>query len=749
MKQIVRRVIDRKGRVKLLELPEPHLGEDQVLVQNHFSLISSGTEMSTLAKTPPELVKQTLSDPWMRHVVAQTIFTTGLSQTAGRVWQEMIMPREIGYSGAGRVLAVGSNVEGFEVGQPVAYAANGHAEVVAPSINHVVPVPEDVDLRHAAFVTVGGIAMQSLRRAEIQFGETVLVYGLGLVGQLCAMIAKAAGCVVIGVDLSEERLEIARRNGVDLAINPATSDLDRLVMEATGKHGADATIICASSKSAEVINSSMELTRRQGRVVIVGYVKLDIHPKNFLYREIDLRYSRAYGPGSYHRGYEAGRLDYPFGYVRWTENRNLQEFIRLVANGSIAAQTLIGGVFHLDDAQDAFDAIADGSLGGIAALIDYGASAELDRRKTLPIKPRQRADGKIGVSVVGCGNHFLGKHLPSLRAHSDVEIRGLASATGKNASMIAKGIDATVITSDTSEVMNDDGTDAVLICSGHAEHREHIEQGFLAGKAMYVEKPMVTTIADFKQVCALQAEHGTLFTLGLNRRYSPAISHVRRLLDRPVYSVHYLVNQPFIPPDHWTLDEVDGAGRLVCEGEHFVDLCHLLVGAEPLSVHAQALGEPPEDLRKLANFTLTLHYERAQATVTFVESDAKDFPREQLTVQAPGLVVVAEDFAKVTVFDGKKKRSVTKTKHSMGHKEGLYEFIKAVRGEDNSMLGWDEAFRATLTMFAAQESMRRGLPVNLREFAEEVLGNEAHDVAREIVEHGAESTKATQGMPAP
>src|SRR5205823_1215417 len=298
MKQVFRRVIDRRGRVSVLELPVPHLGPDQVLVQGHYSLISSGTETGTLSKTPTELVKQTLSDPWMRQVVKQTVFATGLSQTARRVWYEMVTPREIGYSGAGTVLAVGANVEGYEIGQTVAYAATGHAEVAAPTVNHVVPLPPGVDLRHAAFVTVGGIATQALRRADPQFGETVAIYGLGLVGQICARIARAAGCVVVGVDISPRANELAKQAGAALVVDPRDPEWKRRILDFTGKNGVDATIICASSDSAEIINASMEITRRQGRVVLVGYVKLDIHPKNFLYREIDLRYSRAYGPGS-------------------------------------------------------------------------------------------------------------------------------------------------------------------------------------------------------------------------------------------------------------------------------------------------------------------------------------------------------------------------------------------------------------------------------------------------------------------
>src|ERR687898_750977 len=411
MKQVVRRVIDRRGRIQMLDLPEPHLGPDQVLVQTHYSLISSGTETTTLSKTPVELAKQTLADPWMRNVVKQTVFSTGPAQTARRVWHEMVAPREIGYSGAGTVLALGDNVEGFK------------------------------------------------------FGQTVAIYGLGLVGQLCTQIALAAGCVVVGIDINPRANELAASAGASLVVDPRDPEWRRRLTDFTDKHGVDATIVCASSDSSDVINSSMEITRRQGRVVLVGYVRLDIHPKNFLHREIDLRYSRAYGPGSYHAGYEKGRLDYPFGYVRWTEKRNLAEFVRLISSGSISLEPLIARVYDLEDAQDAFDAIRSRELPGIAALISYGTE-EPDRNRTKQIHSRPRKNGAVGISLVGLGNHMLATHLPNLRAMSGVEIRGIASATGRNAAAVAEKIGAAMITTDVDELLEDPGTDGVVIGSG-------------------------------------------------------------------------------------------------------------------------------------------------------------------------------------------------------------------------------------------------------------------------------------------
>jgi predicted dehydrogenase len=714
MKQVFRRVIDRRGRVMIAELPVPHMGPEQVLVEGRYSLISSGTEMGTLSKTPTELVRQTISDPWMRNVVKQTILATGMSQTGRRVWHEMITPREIGYSGAGTVLDMGDRVEGLEIGQSVAYAATGHAEVSAPYLNHVVPVPEQVDLRHAAFVTVGGIAMQALRRADLQFGEVVAVYGLGLVGQICARLARAAGCLVVGIDINQRATELASEAGCALVVDPADPDWQRQILDFTGKQGVDATVICASSSSAEIINSSMEITRRQGRVVLVGYVKLDIHPKNFLYREIDLRYSRAYGPGSYDTGYEKGRVDYPFGYVRWTEKRNLEEFIRILASGTVTVEPLIAGVFPVERTQEAFDAIKDGTLPGVAALLSYGGDP--DRRRTVEIEPRPKRDGKVGISLVGFGNHVLAMHLPNLRSMRDVELRGIASATARNASVVAKSLGATIVTTDLGELLADPGTDAVMICSNQPEHYGHLRAAVDAGKAVFVEKPMVTRLDDFAEVLKTMEGRPALVTLGLNRRYSPMVDRLRASLTSPVNFVEYLVANPFLPADHWSLDPVDGGGRLVSEGEHFIDICNLLIGRPPLSVTARALGKTPDDLRTLCDFSVTLHYEGAAATVVFSESGSPGFPRERVTVLSSGQVAVLDDFARLTVHGSRTEKHGSGLHRSMGHAEELEQFVRAVRGEPNHLLSWEDSALASLCMFAAQESIRLGAEMDLAEF---------------------------------
>lgn len=736
MRQVIRRVIDRKGRVRVIELPEPALGPEQVLVRNAYSLISTGTELSTLRKTPLELARQTASDPWMRHVVKHTVLATGLGQTVGRIWKEMVVPREIGYSGAGWVLAIGEGVSGLRVGQTVAYAAAGHAEAVAPARNHVVPVPEEVPLRHAAFVTVGGIALHAVRRAELGLGEVVAVYGLGLVGQLVAMIARAAGCVVVGIDLDPDRNRLASACGAALTLSPTEQDLERRIRDFTGKEGVDVTVVTARSRSSEIVNRAIAITRKQGKVVLVGYTGLDIQRRNFFFKEVDLRYSRAYGPGSYHNAYEKGRVDYPPEYVRWTEKRNLQEVIRLLAEGRVNVEPLIAGEFPLERVQEAFDALGKRALGGVAALVSYRSDEAPDRRRALPIRPRPVADGKVGISIVGCGNQVLGKHLPNLSRIPQAEIRGLVSATGKNAVTVARRYNATTTATDLREILEDPGTHCVMICSRQHLHCGPIVEAMEAGKAIFVEKPMVTTLEDYRRVARAMAEHPVLFTLGLNRRYSPLVARLQEEMEGPVDAVTYHVAQPFVPPDHWTLDPVEGGGRLITEGEHFIDVCNLLVGRRPHSVSATVLGESPDDLRTLAEYAVTLHYPGASATIVFNESGATGYPREKVTALGRGRVAVLDGFARLTVHGEKTRSWGRSTRARMGHEEELRELVAALAGEPNRLLGWDEASLATRAMFAAQESIRTGEMVALSELepppSEEVgLAADAAAPARE------------------
>jgi len=385
-------------------------------------------------------------------------------------------------------------------------------------------------------------------------------------------------------------------------------------------------------------------------------------------------------------------------------------------------EPLIAGSYDLVDVQTAFDAVQDGTLPGVAALIKY--DEDPDRRRTHVITPRKPSGDTLGVSLVGFGNHALAQHVPNLQGMKGVSINGIASATGRNASAIGPKVGAKMISTDAREVIDDPGTDAVIICSGQPDHYEQLCMAIEAGKPALVEKPMVTRVDHFADVLRQMEDNQLLITVGLNRRYAPELQMLRDEIVGDIDSVNYTVTRPFLPPDHWSLDPIAGGGRLVSEGEHFVDVCNFLIGKRPMSVYARALGDMPEDLRTLCNYAVTLHYDGAVATIVFDESGAAEFPTERVMALAKGQVGTLDDFSKLTVHGRKVRKPGLNLGGTMGHKEQLTAFVDAVQGKPSPLLTWDQASHTTLTVFAAQESIASGEAIDLAEFKAALLASD-------------------------
>lgn len=685
MRQVFRRVLDSKGKVQVEEVPAPACAADQVLIATRFTVISAGTEGATLSKTFPELVKQTLQDPWMRNAVKNLLLGASPAAIKNIVWDEVTQLRAIGYSGAGIALKVGSNVASIKAGDRVAFAAQGHAEVVAASGNLTVPVPEQVPLQDAAFVTLGGIAMQGVRRAEIQLGEKVAVLGLGLVGQIVAQLVHAAGGHVIGIDVNQRRLDELRAVLPHARlIDSAVLDPVQAVLSMTGGFGADAVIICAASKDPIIANQAMKMSRKQGRVVFVGIVKMELERMPFFRNELDLRFSRAYGPGSYDRDYEAGRIDYPQHYVRWTEKRNLEEFIHLLAEHRVRVDTLVGGTFSLDEAQRAYDALFDGSLGKAAALLSYEAPETAPPARTISQASRRKSPpGKVSIGVIGCGNFTRSTHIPNLHSNPDVSIKAIASATGTAAASIVQRFAIPYSTTDYRELLTDPEINAVLIATRHHLHGPIACEALAAGKHVFVEKPAVLSWEQHQQLKDALSSSDRAYMVGYNRRYAPLAVKMRALLDTSLpLIIQYQVCIPEVPPDHWTLNPTEGGGRLVGEAEHFFDFCNFLAGATAPIVSAGCIlleGQTPETQY---NFAVNLNYQsRVLASVTYTSYAAPGGPREKVTVFQGQRTLILEDFRKLSVL-GKGSKTYRNQFGDMGHAEELRHFLRFVQEED-------------------------------------------------------------------
>ncbi|MBI5509073.1 MAG: bi-domain-containing oxidoreductase [Deltaproteobacteria bacterium] len=707
MKQVVRRVIDNKGSVQVEEVPIPKIGTYDVLIDVRFSAISSGTEMSTLNKTLPELVRQTLADPWMRQAVKNVMASGGVLGTADRVHDELIAYRLIGYSGAGVVLEVGSGVAGISVGDEVAFSGQGHAEVVRASRNQVVPIPRGVRLEDASFATVGAIALQGVRRAQVQLGETVAVVGLGLIGQLAFQLAQAAGARCIGIEPNPARRELARTLGIHELVEPGGAEAVGRVLQLTGGMGADRVLICASGDNPAIANDALKMCRAQGRVTVLGIVPMELERMPFFRRELDFVFSRAYGPGPFDVDWESGRREYPEQYVRWDAKRNMQAFLGQVEAGRVKVEPLITGTFPVQRAQAAYDAVYAGA--SMASLLAYepfegdlARARRVDTKSSLWIRPLKRSAVQVGL--IGCGNFTRSVLLPELNLVRAAKIHAIAAQTGVNAKPMAEKYGAKYITTDDDELLADKEIDAVIIATRHHLHAALAKKALEAGKHVLVEKPMAMTAAEAVAIHDRATASGLHLVVGHNRRYAPL---TRRLLaSRPAgpAMMHYTVNIKPLPAEHWTLNPTEGGGRLLGESDHFVDMLNLFSASAPESVAAVVLRQGDQETHASCDFTVVIHYENGSCgTLLYTDLGHASFPRERLEVFCGGAVLRLEDYGRAELLGGKGWRE--KGKVRMGHAEELANFVEAILGKAEPIGRASDGLSATLVVQAAMTAL--------------------------------------------
>jgi len=709
MKQIIRRVIDKKGKIQIEEVPVPVAGSNDVLIDTRFSVISTGTEVSTLNKTFPELVKQTLQDPWMRQAVKNVMASGGILGTLDRVHDELIAYRLVGYSGAGVVMEAGSGIRDLAAGDRVAFSGQGHAEVVRASRNQAVRVPEGVSLEEAAFSTIGAIALQGVRRARIELGHTVAVIGLGLMGQIAFQLAQASGARCIGIEPSPGRRDLAKELGIHQVIDPATDDPIARVNSLTGGAGADRVLICASGKNRAIANQALKMCRAQGRVAVLGIVPMELERMPFFQKELDFVFSRAYGPGPMDPEWESGRVEYPANYIRWDAKRNMAAFMDQVASGSVKVAPLISGTHPVEKAQEAYDAIYGGT--SLASLLTYGSSEAAPVRMVMtgkaPAVKVGKADG-VKVGFIGCGNFTRSVLLPEMKKVKGARIHALAASTGINTKPMAQKYGSQYVTSRVEDILSDEEIDAVVISTRHHLHAPLAMRALEAGKHVMVEKPMAMNASDAVNLAQAARERERYLIVGHNRRYAPL---TRRLLatlpaSGPVMAQYNVSIRP-LPAGHWTLDEKEGGGRLLGESDHFFDMLNLFAASAPVCVHALALTQGDQKIHESCDFSVQVQYENGSlGTLLYTDLSHPKFPRERLEVFKGGTFMRIEDYGKAEVFSGKgwkKKGSV-----NMGHDRELENFIGVILGQEQPMGTVQDGLAATLIAQAAYRSMRSG-----------------------------------------
>lgn len=695
------------------EVPVPRCGASHVLLANRYSLISAGTETASVKRNMKDMVVKAMSDPQLRESVKDMLLKDGLAKTADRVHFETHKWTPMGYSGAGVAIEVGQQIDGIQQGDLVAYGGEGHAEFIRANKNLAVRVPDGVSARDAAFIALGSIAMQGVRRAEIQVGDVVAVLGLGLVGQLVSQMVQAAGGRVIGVDLMASRCELAKKLGAEhiLSAGPGVpSDIIRY----TNGVGADRVLVCAATASSAVVEQAVAACRDRGRITVVGMVGMDIPQEPFYRKELDFVISRSYGPGRYDPQYEQHGVDYPIGYVRWTERRNMQEFLRLVQTGRVQVAPLITHEFPLSQAAQAYAMLAERPGECLGIVLKYDEAPQAPSRRVAIAAPAQvaKTSGAAGVAVVGCGSFARQFHLPNLKASRELQIKALVASTGQSAKEMGERYGAHYCTTDLDEALRDPAIAAAMIFTRDNAHARQTLAALQAGKHVFCEKPLATSYADCAAIARQCAAGGPIVFTGFNRRFAPLMQRTKELMrgrGGPA-TLGYRVTAGAMPKEDWIYDAQQAAGRLVGEACHFIDLLYWLVGSEIVSVFAQPVG-PVGSLASLEDVVATLAFaDGSTASLIYTALGNRKLGKERIEVFWDGNALVMDDFYQLSM-QGRQTVSEKNAAGDKGHGAELAHFAQVVRGQKASEINYLDGIRGTIGALRIYDSAVAGAPL--------------------------------------
>lgn len=656
----MKQLLVRSGKVFLQEVPAPVVGPKNVLVRVERSCVSVGTEMAGIKMSGLPLYRRALKQPHHVKRVVQLMRDQGIARIYKQVKGKLDAGLPTGYSAAGTIVAVGSEVGGLAVGDRVACAGAGianHAEIIDVPVNLCAPIPGQLSFDAAATVTLGAIAMQGVRRAQPTLGETVVVIGLGILGQITAQLLSANGCRVIGTDVDPSRIATALENGLDVGINPKDGNLVERVVKLTDGHGADAVVITAASASSDILAEAFQSCRKKARVVIVGDVGLNMARNDIYAKELDVLISCSYGPGRYDQVYEEEGADYPLPYVRWTENRNMGEYLRLLASGRVRLDNMIQEPFPIDQAEEAYGRLSGEGQKPLLVLLKY-PPREGAERAVLQVGKPAPIDGRIKMALVGAGGFAQGMHLPNLQKLSDqFDLRTVVSRTGLSARSAAERFGVATAATDFQTVLDDPQIDLVLIATRHDLHAEMTLAALKAGKHVFVEKPLSMTEEGLDAIEAFYAANpnGPLLMTGFNRRFAPAIVAAQATVKHRASPmiVNYRMNAGYIPSDHW-VHGPHGGGRNIGEACHIYDLFNALTGSQPVDVHARTVVPASDYWRRDDNFVATIRYaDGSVCTLTYTAMGAKSFPKERADIFVDGRALVLDDYKQLTVTGAK------------------------------------------------------------------------------------------------
>ena len=683
----MKQVLIKQGQVVVEDIPAPQVEPGTLLVRVKFSSISAGTELSGLESASQPLWKRALKNPKAVKSTVEMAATRGLTHTRNVIQGKLAEGNPTGYSASGIVLEVGDGIENIQSGDRVACAGAQcahHAEIIRVPRNLAVPLPKELSLPVASTVTLGAIALQGVRRAQPTLGETFAVIGLGILGQLAAQMLRANGCRVIGTDLDSSRIELAKSLGMDFPLPAEENNNREHTLRLTDGEGVDGVIITAASPSDEVISNAFKMCRKKGRVVLVGDVGLNLKREDIFPKELDFFISTSYGPGRYDPQYEEKGLDYPIGYVRWTENRNMAEYLNLISEEKIEVEPLIHSSFEISQAATAYETLKKDKEKPLIVLLSYPESKEDTKPNRVIPNPSALASesDKINIALAGAGGFIKGMHIPNLQTLSRrYQIHAVASRTGSNASNTAKQVGAQYCTTDYQEILNDPKVDAVLIGTRHNQHASMVIEALQAGKHVLVEKPLALTrneLETIRNFYEINQQAPVLLT-GFNRRFSPFAQSAKELIENRTNPmiINYRMNAGYIPLGHWVHTE-EGGGRNLGEACHIYDLFTFFTDSKVVSVQSRSLAPKTDPYSSRDNFAATLGFEDGSvATLTYTALGSNEFPKEQMEIFLDGKVLMLDDYKQLRIH-GSNAKGVTSKLTDKGHKRELEAFAEAL-----------------------------------------------------------------------
>jgi predicted dehydrogenase/threonine dehydrogenase-like Zn-dependent dehydrogenase len=670
----------KKGRVIAENVPTPIVSKGGLLIKVVNSCISAGTEMSNVSETGKNLIKRALDQPAEVKNALNFARENGIMKMIARVKGTLEGGKPTGYSISGVVVGVGTGVREFSIGDHVTAAGAGianHAEYVDVPVNLVMRMPVDMDFKSASTVTLGGIAMQGVRRADMRLGEIAVIQGAGILGLLAQQMLQNSGVRVVVIDLDQHRLSIAKELGAELVLHPGNDDIVKQVQQLSNGHGADAVLFTAATSSSEPLSQSFQMCKRKGKVVLVGVSGMEIKRGDMYQKELDFLISTSYGPGRYDTNYEQKGLDYPYAYVRWTENRNMTEYLRMVHTNKITVEPLIDAVYPIEKVEEAFAAIKAPGDKPIITILDYGYEPDKATPVTqskIEIKHTPSSNEKIvHVAMVGAGNFATGMHLPNLiRLSGKYNVKAIVNRTGQKGKAVAEQYGADYATTKIEDVLGDAEIDLVMITTRHDNHGSLVLQTLRAGKNVFIEKPLCTTREELDEIESFyQAnENGPLLMVGFNRRFSKYASEIRRHTDgrNGPLIVNYRMNAGFIPLDVWVHEH---GGRIVGEACHIIDLMTSLTQSKIVSISTEHLSPISDKFSLHDNRSIVLKYQDGSiAHIQYFATGSKTYPKEFMEVHYDEKTIVMDDYKSLKGY-GVKVKEVSSSMSEKGQYEEL------------------------------------------------------------------------------